>query len=100
MSNFSFANTVIKNINFLIKSVIYDSECSDFMTYDKNRFLKQIKLVANRWIDISNDRMKVKDYDIMQMLEKSEDKVMSRDVITHNTEDCESRVLMIERSQI
>jgi hypothetical protein len=44
--------------------------------------------------------MKVKDYDIMQMLEKSEDKVMSRDVITHNTEDCESRVLMIERSQI
>jgi hypothetical protein len=24
---------------------------------------------------------------------------MSRDVTTHNTEDCESRVLMIERSQ-
>ncbi len=27
------------------------------------------------------------------------DIVMSRDVITHNTEDCESRVLMIKRSQ-
>jgi hypothetical protein len=26
-------------------------------------------------------------------------KELSRDVITHNTEDCESRVLMIERSQ-
>jgi hypothetical protein len=26
-------------------------------------------------------------------------KMMSRDVTTHNTEDCGSRVLMIERSQ-
>jgi hypothetical protein len=27
------------------------------------------------------------------------DRLMSRDVTTHNTKDCESRVLMIERSQ-
>jgi GH35 family endo-1,4-beta-xylanase len=45
---FSFANTVIKDINLLIKSVIYDSGCSDPLTYDKNRFLRQIKPVANR----------------------------------------------------
>jgi hypothetical protein len=41
-----------------------------------------------------------------QMHEKSSDRFIfsirnevSRDVTTHNTEDCESRVLMIERSQ-
>jgi hypothetical protein len=45
---FSFANTVIKDINPLTKSVIYDSGCSDPLTYDKNRFLGQIKPVANR----------------------------------------------------
>ncbi len=27
------------------------------------------------------------------------EEILSRDVITHNTEDCGSRVLMIERSQ-
>jgi hypothetical protein len=32
-------------------------------------------------------------------MNKRIDQYMSRDVTTHNTEDCESRVLMIERSQ-
>jgi hypothetical protein len=76
--NFSFANTVIRNINPLIKSVIYDSECSDPLTYDKDRFLGQIKPVADRWIETPNDRMKVKGYDTMQVLEKlkDEDKII------------------------
>jgi membrane-associated HD superfamily phosphohydrolase len=47
-STLSFANTVIRDIKPLIKSVIYDSECSDPLTYDKNRFLKEIKLVSDR----------------------------------------------------
>jgi hypothetical protein len=41
--NFSFANTVIRDINPLTKSVIYDSGCSDPLTYDKDRFLGDIK---------------------------------------------------------
>jgi hypothetical protein len=42
---------------------------------------------------------------ILQMIVKAindtadSDELVSRDVIIHNTEDCESRVLMIERSQ-
>ncbi len=73
---FSFANTVIKDINPLTKSVIYDSGCSDPLTYDKNRFLGQIKPVANRWIETPSGRMKVKDYGTMQVLEKLKDKVI------------------------
>jgi hypothetical protein len=75
--NFSFANTVIRDINPLTKSVIYDSECSDLLTYDKDRFLKEIK-PASDWIKTSNDRMKMKDYDTMQVLEKlkDEDKII------------------------
>jgi hypothetical protein len=43
----SFANTVIRNIKPLIKSVIYDSRCSDPLTYDKDRFLREIKLASD-----------------------------------------------------
>ncbi len=34
-----------------------------------------------------------------QSFSEKEQIIVSRDVITHNTEDCESRVLMINRSQ-
>jgi 6-pyruvoyl-tetrahydropterin synthase len=33
------------------------------------------------------------------IIQQISQRLMSRDVTTHNTEDCESRVLMIERSQ-
>jgi hypothetical protein len=39
----SFANIVLRESTSLNKSVIYDSECSDPLTYDKNRFLREIK---------------------------------------------------------
>jgi hypothetical protein len=42
--NFSFANTVIRDINPLTKSVIYDSGCSDSLTFDKDRFLEKLSL--------------------------------------------------------
>jgi hypothetical protein len=74
--NFSFANTVIRDINPLIKSVIYDSGCSDPLTYDKDRFLGQIKPVADRWIETPNGRMKVEGYGTMQVLGKSGDKTI------------------------
>ncbi len=71
----SFANTVIRNIKPLIKSVIYDSRCSDPLTYDKDRFLREIKL-ASDWIKTLNDQMKMEEYGTMQMLEKSENKII------------------------
>jgi hypothetical protein len=73
--NFSFANTVIRDINPLIKSVIYDSGCSDPLTFDKNRFLGEIKPVSkDTWIKTPNGRMKVEGYGTMQVLGKSGDK--------------------------
>ncbi len=75
--NFSFANIVLRESISLSKSVIYDSRCSDSLTYDKNRFLREIKSVSKDiWIKISNDRMKMKNYDIMQMLDKLIDKII------------------------
>jgi hypothetical protein len=75
--NFSFANTVIRDINPLIKSVIYDSGCSDPLTYDKDRFLGEIKPVSKDiWIKIPNGRMKVEGYGTMQVLGKSGDKII------------------------
>jgi hypothetical protein len=73
--NFSFANTVIRDINLLTKSVIYDSGCSDPLTYDKDRFLGEIK-PASGWIKTPNGRMKVKGYGTMQVLGKSGDKII------------------------
>jgi hypothetical protein len=73
--SFSFANTVIRDINPLIKSVIYDSGCSDPLTYDKDRFLGEIK-PASGWIKTPNGQMKVEGYGTMQVLGKSGDKTI------------------------
>jgi hypothetical protein len=71
--SFSFANTVIRDINNpLTKSVIYDSGCSDPLTYDKDRFLGEIK-PASGWIKTPNGRMKVEGYGTMQVLGKLKD---------------------------
>jgi hypothetical protein len=72
---FSFANTVLRESTSLNKSVIYDSGCSDSLTYDKDRFLREIKSVSKDiWIKTPNDRMKVEGYGTMQVLEKLGDK--------------------------
>jgi hypothetical protein len=63
-STISFANIVLRESISLNKSVIYDSECSGTLTYDKYRFLKEIKL-ASDWIKTLNSQMKVKGYDTM-----------------------------------
>ncbi len=73
--NISFANIVLRKSTSLNKSVIYDSGCSDPLTYDKNRFLGEIKL-ASGWIKTSNGRMKVKEYGTMQVLGKSGNKII------------------------
>ncbi len=77
--SFSFANIVLRESISLSKSVIYDSGCSDFLTFDKDRFLREIQSVSKDiWIKISNGRMKVKGYDTMQVLGKlrDEDKII------------------------
>jgi hypothetical protein len=73
--NFSFANIVLRESISLSKSVIYDSGCSDPLTYDKDRFLGEIK-PASGWIKTPNGRMKVKGYGTMQVLGKSENKII------------------------
>jgi hypothetical protein len=48
-SSFRFDNMIISShmneIHFLYKSVIYDSECSDLLTYDRNRFVDDLRSV-------------------------------------------------------
>jgi hypothetical protein len=46
-SSFRFENMItssyMNEIHLLYKSVIYDSECSDSFTYDRNRFVNEIR---------------------------------------------------------
>jgi hypothetical protein len=75
--SFSFANTVLRESTPLSKSVIYDSGCSDPLTYDKDRFLGEIKpVLKDSWIKTPNGRMKVEGYGTMQVLGKSGDKTI------------------------
>ncbi len=46
-SSFRFDNMItsshINEIHFLYKNVIYDSECSDSLTYDRDRFVNDLR---------------------------------------------------------
>ncbi len=45
-SSFRFENMTMfsqKDIHSLYKSVIYDSRCSDLLTYDRDRFVNEIR---------------------------------------------------------
>jgi hypothetical protein len=44
--------------------MIYDSECSDHFTYDKNRFINEIRS-ACEWVKTSEDLMLIEKYDTM-----------------------------------
>ena len=59
----------------LYRSVIYDSECSDSLIYDKSRFLNEIKSI-DEWIMISNDLMNVQEYETMLIKEKLKNKII------------------------
>jgi hypothetical protein len=68
-SSFRFDNMTMSHMNdfqihLLYKSVIYDSECSDSLTFDRNRFVDKIRS-ADEWIKISNELMNVVDYETM-----------------------------------
>jgi hypothetical protein len=63
-SSFRFDNMItsshMNEIHLLYKSVIYDSECSDSLTFDRNCFVDEIRS-ADEWIKISNELMNVVD---------------------------------------
>ncbi len=62
---FRFDNmTASSEYNSLFKTMIYDSECSDHFTYDKNRFINEIRS-ACEWVKTSEDLMLIEKYDTM-----------------------------------
>ncbi len=72
---FKFGNVAIsakKIKNSLSNSVIYDFDCNQSLTYDKARFVGEI-ISVNEWVDISNDKMLIEDYDTMLVNDKLED---------------------------
>jgi hypothetical protein len=77
-ASFRFDNMTMSHMNeihFLYKSVIYDSECSDFLTYDRDRFVNDLRS-ANEWIKTFNELMNVTDYETMIVHDKLNNKTI------------------------
>jgi hypothetical protein len=77
-SSFRFDNMTLSSqneIHLLYKSVIYDSECSDLLTYDRNRFVDDLRS-ADEWIKISNELINVVDYETMIVNDKLSNKIV------------------------
>jgi hypothetical protein len=77
-SLFNFANSTLANSTLmtsyhsLMNSVIYDSGCSQSLIFDKIRLLNLI--FSNEQIKISDEHMKIEEYEIMQVCERLKDK--------------------------
>jgi hypothetical protein len=80
-SSFHFDNVITSShlndsqIHLLYKNVIYDFECSDSFTFDRDRFVDEIRS-ANEWIKISNKLMNVFDYKTMIINDKLSNKIV------------------------
>jgi hypothetical protein len=78
-SSFRFDNMItsshMNEIHLLYKSVIYDSECSDSLTYDRDRFVNDLRS-ANEWIKTFNELMNVVDYETMIVNDKLSNKIV------------------------
>jgi hypothetical protein len=78
-SHFNFANSALANSTLmiiyhsLINSVIYDSNCSQSLIFDKIRFLNDL-ISSNDQIKISNDQMQIERYEIMRVWKQLKDK--------------------------
>ncbi len=86
ISNVKFANMISRESskyvnlfinktfnNLLWKNVIYDFDCSDSFIYDLNRFVNEITS-AHEMIDTSNDFMLIKEYEIMLVINRINEK--------------------------
>ncbi len=65
--------TASSEYSSLHKAVMYDSECSDHLTFDKNRFVNEIRS-ACEWIKTSEDFMLIERYDTMLINAKLNEK--------------------------
>ncbi len=83
-SHFNFANyansalansTLRTSFHSLMKSVIYDSSCSQSLTFDKARFVDEITS-ADDLIKTSDDHMQIEKYEIMRVCELLNDKTI------------------------
>jgi hypothetical protein len=77
-SSFRFDNMTLSSqneIHLLYKSVIYDSECSDLFTYDRHRFVNDLRL-ADKWIKTFNELMNVVDYETIIVHDKLDNKTI------------------------
>ncbi len=78
-SSFRFGNMTtsshMNEIHFLFKSVIYDSGCSDSLTFDRDRFVGEIRS-ADEWIKTSNGLMNVAGYGTMIVKGKLGNKIV------------------------
>jgi hypothetical protein len=77
--DYSFAESafaiseLMKSSHSLLRSVIYDSRCSQSLIFDKNRFINEI-ISSDDLIKISNEHMQIKRYEIMLVRIKLKDK--------------------------
>jgi hypothetical protein len=68
--DYSFAESafaiskLMKSSHSLLRSVIYDSKCSQSLIFDKNRFIDEI-ISSNDLIKISDEHMQITKYEIM-----------------------------------
>jgi hypothetical protein len=69
-SAFNYANSALANFTLmtfyhsLMNNVIYDSNCSQSLIFDKTRFLNDL-ISSNDQIKISDDQMQIEKYEIM-----------------------------------
>jgi hypothetical protein len=56
--------------------VIYDFGCNQSLTYDKIRFIDGKITFASEWVDTSNDKMLVENYETMLINDKLENKTI------------------------
>ncbi len=77
-ASFRFDNMTLlsqNEIHSLYKNVIYESECSDFFTFDRNRFVDEIRS-ADEEIRISNELINVVDYETIIVNDKLSNKIV------------------------
>ncbi len=77
--DYSFAESafaiskLMKSSHSLLRSVIYDSRCSQSLIFDKNRFIDEI-ISSDDLIKISDEQMQIRRYEIMLIRIRLKDK--------------------------
>jgi hypothetical protein len=76
-ANSALANSALRtSFHSLMKSVIYDSKCSQSLIFDKSRFVGEEITSANDLIKTSDDHMQIEGYEVMRVCERLNDKTV------------------------